>query len=247
MRTFPLSELLRGDQADGCKYRQGKSTALQLSDLHYFTLLIRMNDKPAYHSPNCVWSIKCHYSPPLAPVYLTKNISSQAWLTGWLTERVIDWQTWLLSDKAWTIHVHAFMWVLLVWGCHRLYSQLRGSGLKLDSQDQTAEEESISIKLKTPPSLLQTAEKKNGKIAQCLWVRARQRISAFRRTDGLTEEDRKEGGQAEMLSSDLFYGIETSVKRCKYLYIRLSLLAAPGAVEAWPVMQLKDGAPILKQ
>lgn len=34
----------------------------------------------------------------------------------------------------------------------------------------------------------------------------------------------------EMLSADLFYGKETSVKCCKYLYINLSLYDAPGVV-----------------
>lgn len=49
------------------------------------------------------------------------------------------------------------------------YKQLIDSILKVDNQDQRAEEESISIKLKTPPSLLKTAA--NGKIGQSLWVR----------------------------------------------------------------------------
>lgn len=129
---------------------------------------------------------------PLPPVYLTtKPFHSK--LDG-LTERVIDWQTWLLSDNGLdNTCTCSFMPVLLVWSCHRLYSQLGGSSLKLDSQDQRAEEESISIKLKTPPSLFKTAA--NGKIGQCLWLRARQCISAFRQADGLTQKDRKEGGR----------------------------------------------------
>lgn len=125
---------------------------------------------------------------PSPPVHLTtKPFRSRL---DWLTEES-DWLTDLLIvcrglDDTCTC---GFMSVLLVWSCHRLYSQLGGSGLKLDSQDQRAEEESISTKLKTPPSLLKTAA--NGKIAQCLWPWALQCVSAFRQTDGLTETGRR--------------------------------------------------------
>lgn len=164
----------------------------------------------------------CHYSSLSPRSILQQNLFIPS-LTDWLTDWKSDWLTdlvivWLDLDNTCTC---SFMSVLLVWSCHRLYSQLGGSNLKLDSQDQRAEEESISIKLKTLPSLFKTAA--NGKIAQCLWLRARQCISAFRQTDRLTQKDRKEGGRAEMVSSYFFYGIETSVKGCKYWYICLSL------------------------
>lgn len=195
MRTFPLSELLRGDQADGCKYRQGKSTALQLSDLHYFTLLIRMNEKPAYHSPNCVWSIKRHYRPPLAPVYLTTKHFIPGltdWLTDWesdwLTDLVIVWQG--LDNTCTCIYVGAT--------CLKLSPALQPAERLQSEAGQPGSNSRGGVNIHKAENTSQSASdswKKHEKIAQCLWVRARQRISAFRQTDGLTERDRREGGR----------------------------------------------------
>lgn len=178
---------------------------------------MRINKKQADHNPNRAWSIGCHCSPtPL--VFLQPNLfipSFTDWLSEWLTNR----PSYCLTRPGQYMYMQFFTSVLLVWSCHHFYSQLGGSSLKLDCQDQRAEDESISIKLKTPPSLLKTAA--NGKIAQCLWLRAWHCISAFRQTD----RERQEAGRAraEMWSGDLFYGTETSVKRCKYVYICLSL------------------------
>jgi len=63
MRTFPLCDLLSGGQADRCKYSQDEtkpcSLRLLLSYLHYFNLLIRINENQVHHEPCYVWS--CFY------------------------------------------------------------------------------------------------------------------------------------------------------------------------------------------
>lgn len=127
-----------------------------------------------------------------------------------LTDCLSDWQTCLLSDWVW----------------------LGATGLKLSlalqpagrlSPDQSAEEKPISIKLKHLPvcfKQLQTGES----LSVYGWHISLQ-------TDRQTEGERQ--GGLEMSSADLFYGIETSVKCCKYLYINLPLCVAPGVVIVW--------------
>lgn len=192
---------------------------------------MRMNEEQVYHNPNCVWSIECHYTPPLLLSLFQQNLfipSLTDWLTDWRSDRLTDLVIVRLGPD--NTSTGSFMSVLLVWSCHRLHSQLGGSSLKLDSQDQRAEEESISIKLKTPVCLRQLQTGKSLNFYGCGLG------GAFQPLDGQTDWPRKTGrreGGAEMVSCDFFYGIETSVKCCKYWYICLSLQVARGAPILW--------------